>query len=74
MSATDVRLGALSRMFIDGPPLDLVSQLLPFSSQLRPSLLVHLHLHARAQARHGSGALDRQAAADGVQPTRRCWG
>ncbi len=57
MSATDVRLGALSRLFIDGPPLDLVSQLLPMASNFHPSLLVHLHMHARAQAKHGSAAI-----------------
>ena len=57
MSATDVRLGALSRLFIDGPPLDLVSSLLPVTSRFHPSLLVHLHLHARAQTRHGSDAI-----------------
>jgi hypothetical protein len=57
MSATDVRLGSLSRLFIDGPPLDLVSSLLPLTSRLHPSLLVHLHLHARAQARHGGAAI-----------------
>ena len=58
MSATDVRLGALSRLFIDGPPLDLVSRLLPVTSKFHPSLLVHLHLHARAQAKHGGGSLE----------------
>jgi hypothetical protein len=57
MSATDVRLGALSRLFIDGPPLDLVSNLLPVTSKFHPSLLVHLHLHARAQAKHGGAAI-----------------
>jgi hypothetical protein len=57
MSCGDARLGALSRVFIDGPPLDLVSGLLPFRTRLAPSLLVHLHLHARAQARHGTEAL-----------------
>ena len=57
MSATDVRLGTLSRLFIDGPPLDLVSTLLPVTSKFHPSLLVHLHLHARAQAKHGGAAI-----------------
>ncbi len=57
MSRTDARLGMLSRTFIDGPPLDLVAALLPFSSRLKGSLLVHLHVHARAQARHGGGSL-----------------
>jgi len=57
MSATDVRLGALSRLFIDGPPLDLVSRLLPVTSRFHPSLLVHLHLHSKAQAKHGGAAI-----------------
>jgi len=57
MSATDVRLGTLSRLFIDGPPLDLVSTLLPITSKFHPSLLVHLHLHSRAQAKHGGAAI-----------------
>jgi hypothetical protein len=57
MSATDVRLGAMSRLFIDGPPLDLVTQLLPLTSKFHPSLLVHLHLHAKAQTRQSSAAI-----------------
>jgi hypothetical protein len=63
MSATDVRLGALSRVFIDGPPLDLVARLLPFRSRIRPALLVHLHLHARAQSKHGDAAIAGRAPA-----------
>jgi hypothetical protein len=58
MSAVDARLGALSRLFIDGPPLDLASTLLPFSSKLHPALLVHLHLHAKAQNRRGAEPLE----------------
>jgi len=61
MSRTDVRLGYLARVFIDGPPLDLVTRLLPFRSKLSPSLLVHLHVHARAQARHGGRAIAKEA-------------
>jgi hypothetical protein len=59
MSRADVRLGLLSRVFIDGVPLDLVAGLLPMVTKLSPSLLVHLHLHARAQGRHGDRPLDR---------------
>jgi len=57
MSRGDARLGQLSRLFIDGAPLDLVSRLLPFSSRFSPSLLMHLHLHARAQSRNGGQAV-----------------
>jgi hypothetical protein len=60
MSRSDVRLGQLSRVFIDGPPLDLVSRLLPFTSRFTPTLQVHLHLHARAQVRHGNETLARR--------------
>jgi hypothetical protein len=62
MSATDVRLGALSRVYIDGPPLDLIARLLPARTRFRPSLLMHLHLHAGAQSRHGDQALGERRA------------
>lgn len=53
MARRDVRLSQLFRVFIDGVPLDLASSLLPARTWLRPSLAMHLHLHARAQKRHG---------------------
>ena len=52
MSYTDVRLSQLSRIFIDGNPLDLAVKLLPLRSRLNPSLLVHLHLHAKSQSHY----------------------
>jgi hypothetical protein len=58
MSRSDGRLGCLSRVFIDGPPLDLVARLLPLRSRLSPALQVHLHLHARAQSRHAGRPLE----------------
>lgn len=51
MAHVDVRLGQLSRRFVDGLPLDLAGQLLPLRTYLSPGLLVHLHLHARQQAK-----------------------
>ena len=45
----DVRLGMLSRMHLDGIPLDLTAHLLPVVSKLRPGLLMHVHAHAAAQ-------------------------
>ena len=51
MSCRDVRLGQLLRIYIDGIPLDLAQSLLPRRTLLRPSLLLHLHLHAKAQRR-----------------------
>jgi len=49
MSYRDVRLAQLFRGDLDGIPLDLASALLPRRTCLRPSLLFHLHLHARGE-------------------------
>jgi len=45
----DVRLGHLLKLHIDGIPLDLAARLLPLRARFRPSLLVHLFLHAASQ-------------------------
>ena len=52
MAHCDVRLGSLLRTNIDGVPLDLASQLLPWRTRLSGGLLMHIHLHARSQRRH----------------------
>jgi hypothetical protein len=53
MSLRDPRLGKLSRLFIDGVPLDLASELLPTTaSQDEGSLVMHLRMHAKSQRRH----------------------
>jgi hypothetical protein len=54
MSSVDVRLGHLSRVHIDGVPLDMASRLLPLRTRLSFPLLLHIHLHARAQRRFAS--------------------
>ncbi len=64
MSLTDVRLSQLSRVFIDGIPLDLASTLLPLTTRLNAGLLAHIHLHAKSQARFAdtsSKSKERQA-------------
>lgn len=52
MALKDVRLSKLTRIFIDGIPLDLASRLLPRRSRLRLGLLFHLHLHAKSQGKY----------------------
>lgn len=52
MSFRDVRLSQLLRVHLDGLPLDLAVALLPLASKRRPSLPLHLHLHARSQRNH----------------------
>jgi hypothetical protein len=49
MSKKDVRLNHLFKIYIDGVPLDLASELLPFGTRLNPSLLTHIHFHAKSQ-------------------------
>ncbi len=58
MALTDVRLGTLSKVHIDGVPLDVAVKLLPFSSKLKFGLLVHLHLHAGSSTRHADDAAE----------------
>lgn len=53
MAHVDARLGRLLAIHLDGIPLDLVSRLLPKRTWLRPSTLLHIHLHARSIAKHG---------------------
>lgn len=54
MARRDIRLSQLMKVHIDGVPLDLASHLLDRKSWLRPGIAMHLHLHARAQARYAA--------------------
>ncbi len=58
MSYADVRLGQLSRLHIDGVPLDLASSLLPSRTRLSFALLSHIHLHARSQKHFAERTVD----------------
>jgi hypothetical protein len=49
MSYKHIGAGQLSRVYIDGVPLDLASALLPKRTQLRPAMQMHIHLHGRLQ-------------------------
>ena len=52
MALTDVRLSQLLRLYIDGIPLDLTSELLPWKTRLPGGLYLHIHLHAAAQRKY----------------------
>ncbi len=67
MSRVDVSLGRLSQLHLDGIPLDLASRLLPLRTWFSFQLLMHLHLHARAQSGLASDA-PRPAAGRKVHP------
>ena len=59
MGLTDIRLGRLSSLYIDGIPLDLAGRLLPLTSRFSPSLLMHIHLHAGFQSRFAGRAAEK---------------
>ena len=65
MASRDVRLGLLSRQWLDGLPLDLASKLLPARSRFNPGLIMHLFLHAFMRQKHG----DARASAVKVKKT-----
>ena len=54
MAYRDVRLGQLLRVYIDGIPLDLASQLLPGRTRMVFPLQLHIHLHARSQKQYAT--------------------
>lgn len=66
MSYRDVRAGQFLRLHVDGIPLDLAACLLPWSSRLKPGLLMHLHWHASAQVRHADRPQDLQRTRGGL--------
>lgn len=59
MSRRDIRCGTLLRSHLEGVPLELGSRLLPRSTWLNPSVLFHVHLHAKAQARYADAVVAR---------------
>lgn len=54
MHYNDMRLNQLGRVFIDGVPLDMASVILPMRSHMNMGAKVHIHMHAKSQARHAS--------------------
>ncbi len=53
MAKRHIALGSLSRDHIDGVPLEVAAELLPWSTRFNLGLLTHIRLHARQQRRHG---------------------
>jgi len=70
MALRDVRLNQLLRVYIDGVPLDLASELLPFRSRLQFGLLAHIHLHASAQKKYSDTPDQAKSQAQGKSFTK----
>ena len=60
MAKTDIRLIQLLRVYIDGIPLDLASGLLPKSTKLNASIMMHIHLHAKAQVKYADEDVEKK--------------
>ncbi len=58
MTYRDVRLSQLLRVYIDGVPLDLASELLPFKTKLNFGLLTHIHIHSGSQKRYSDKVIE----------------
>ena len=54
MAKRDIGLQALLKVHMDGIPLSLAAKLLPFWTKFSPRIFLHVHLHARIQAKHSS--------------------
>lgn len=63
MALRHVRLNQLLRVYIDGVPLDLASELLPLKTRFNFGLLTHIHLHAGAQKRYSGTQVKSRTAA-----------
>ncbi len=62
-SLVDIRLTQLLRVYIDGIPLDLASDLLPGKTKLGlAGLAVHIHIHAKAQQQYSDKQVSQAAA------------
>lgn len=58
MSYVDGRLHRLSRLYVEGIPLDLVSKLLPAKVLASLGLLMHIKVHAKSQVAFSEKSLD----------------
>lgn len=59
MAKVDIRLNQLMRIYIDGIPLDMASELLPWGTRLNLGLGTHIHIHASAQKKYADQAVEK---------------
>src|SRR5215216_469493 len=67
MALKDIRLNQLLRVHIDGVPLDLASQLLPWTTRFNFGLLTNIHLHAGAQKKYAGAEVKSRGGSMGKQ-------
>jgi len=71
MAKTDINLNQLLKIYIDGIPLDLTSELLPASTKLNFGLLTHIHMHARSQKKYADQEVSQQDVENKVKLNKR---
>ena len=57
MAKVDIRLNRLLSVFLDGIPVEIAAKMLPFSSRLNLSLLIHIFAHAKSQKKFSTKKL-----------------
>src|SRR5215216_5077152 len=67
MALKDIRLNQLLRVYIDGVPLDLASQLLPWTTRFNFGLVTNIHLHAGAQKKYAGAEVKSRGGSMGKQ-------
>lgn len=60
MSYVDVRLNRLSSLYLDGIPVDLGADILPFKARFKPSLLFHIFAHAASSKKYEAKKLEKK--------------
>lgn len=58
MAKTDISLARLGGVFLDGIPVDIAAKILPLSTRLNLSLLIHIYAHASTQKKFSDKKLD----------------
>lgn len=66
MAHADIRLGRMSRDFIDGIPLDLASKLLPKRTRWNIHIASHIHIHGKSVASAGNQKASRPLSRKGL--------
>lgn len=56
MSYVDLRLSSLLKNYIDGVPLDLAAEILPFRAKFNLGIYLNIFVHAKSQIKHQSDA------------------
>lgn len=57
MSKVSLCLNQLLKIHLDGIPLRVASELLPFTTKLQPSILTHIHLHSKFEEKYANSQI-----------------